>query len=232
MSSWRNVRVACVFGFVSVAAASACGGSSSNPGQGATGGAEQSGGANHGGAAGRSASAGGGGKTGAAGAPATVKCGTATCSAVTIPGAGFNIPACCADAATNQCGLDGSTVAQFGLNFAEACQPKDQPGVADETCPDSPSAATTAGFDIQFAGCCRPNGSCGYLIDKVDGLFQVGLGCVDSAPFLDGGAPTPCGAAGGGGASQGSGGDAGASQGGGGGALESVAGEGGAADSR
>ncbi len=220
---WRNVRVACVFSLFALVAASACGGSSSDPGNGA------SAGATNGGSTGRGGSGGSAGKTATAGAPATLTCGTATCSAVTIPIGSFAIPACCADAATNQCGLDGSAVAQFGVDFAEACQPKDQPGVADTSCPDSGSAPTTAGFDIQFKGCCRPNGTCGYVLDKLGGLFELGLGCVDSAPFLDGGAPTLCGSGGEGGASTGSAGEAGAAQGGAAGLIDrGAAGEGGA----
>ena len=226
--SWRNVRVACGFGLLSLVAASACGGSSSDPGKGASGGADQTGGTAHGGSTGRAGSGGSGGKTATAGAPATLECGTATCSAVVIPVGDFTIPPCCADAATNQCGLDSSVLSAFGPTFTEACQPLNQPGVVDGECPASASTPVMGStLQIQFNGCCRDNGTCGYLLDKLGGLFPLGLGCVDSAPFLDGGTPPLCGGGGVGGASQGAGGEAGASQGGVAGALESVAGEGG-----
>lgn len=46
---------------------------------------------------------------------------------------------------------------------------------------------------LKFPGCCRPTGQCGYLLDSIADIFPLGLGCVDSSPFLDGGAPLGCG---------------------------------------
>jgi hypothetical protein len=64
----------------------------------------------------------------------------------------------------------------------------------DTSCPDSAKTPVTGStLEIQFPGCCRDNGTCGYLLDKLGGLFQLGLGCVDSSPFLDGGTPSKCG---------------------------------------
>jgi hypothetical protein len=65
------------------------------------------------------------------------------------------------------------------------------------------------GAEIHLPGCCRPDHICGYQLDKVGGLFQVGLGCVDATPFLDGGTPQSCGDLGAAGAA-GDGGSAGA----------------------
>ncbi|MEO6600397.1 MAG: hypothetical protein ABIQ16_11025 [Polyangiaceae bacterium] len=185
---WRTLRLACVLGVVSVALASACGGSSSNPGTDSSAG---------GGSAGKTATA---GSAGSAGSAPTMKCGTATCKAVTIPLGDFTLPPCCADAATSQCGLDSSVLAQFGPTFPEACQPLNQPGQRDTECPESvktPVTGTTQ--EISFHGCCRGDGSCGYLLDKLGDIFPLGLGCVDSAPFLDGGTPSLCGGGGDGG---------------------------------
>lgn len=175
---WRTLRSAAVLGVISVAVASACGGNSSSPAPDTQGG--------------------GAGKTATGGAPSTTKCGTATCKAVVLPVGDFTIPPCCADEATSQCGLDSSVLAMFGPTFPDACQPLNQPGNLDAHCADSqktPVAGTS--LEIQFQGCCRDNGSCGYMLDKLAGLFPLGLGCVDSAPFIDGGTPAQCGGDGG-----------------------------------
>jgi hypothetical protein len=124
-----------------------------------------------------------------------VVCGKAMCKPVVIPvGQSFAIPGCCANADTNTCGLDSSVLSAFGPTFAEACQPLAQPGVEDTSCPDSvgtPVAGTA--LTIKFRGCCRPSGQCGYQLDSIGGVIPLGLGCVDSSPFLDGGSPTSCG---------------------------------------
>jgi hypothetical protein len=161
-----------------------------------------------------SATAGSGGKAaqgGAAGATARggtagqsttppLACGTSACKDDTlpIPGYGpFTIAACCADAATNTCGLDSSFLALVGPTFDVACQPLAQPGSIDKSCPNSPkeSAPNTPALSFTFQGCCRAGGTCGYMLDTIGGLpsLPLGLGCVDSAPFQDGGAPLPCG---------------------------------------
>lgn len=141
--------------------------------------------------------------------PPTVACGTATCKAVTIPIQNFTIPACCADAATNHCGLDATPLAVFGATFTQTCQPLAQPGTLDAECTDSPTIVVQGTNLPPLPGCCRPSGTCGYQLDKVAGLFQIGLGCVDSAPFLDGGPPVSCGNAAGGESGAGQGGSAG-----------------------
>lgn len=211
---WRTVRLACVLGVASLALASACGGSSSNPGTDAGGG--NGGKGSTGGSAGKTAMSG----AGNAGAAPSMKCGTATCKAVVLPIGDFTIPPCCADEATSQCGLDSSVLSAFGPTFTEACQPLNQPGVLDTECADSAKTPVTGStLEIQFPGCCRANGTCGYLLDKLGGLFPLGLGCVDSSPFVDGGTPSQCGtgeggASGAAGASSGGASSGGASSGG------------------
>lgn len=190
--SWRTLRIACVCGLVTAAAASACGGNSSNSGI-----------ASSGGAAGLAGAAGTAGK---AAIPAPVACGTKSCAAVVIPVQDFTIPGCCADAATNQCGLDSTVLTAFGPTFSEACQPLTQPGALDAQCADSVTTEVQGGFKIFFKGCCRGNHTCGYMLDKLGGLFPLGLGCVDSAPFLDGGTPSACGDSSGGAAGESAGG--------------------------
>ncbi len=130
-----------------------------------------------------------------------VTCGTSSCNddVINIPNApSFDIPACCSDEASSKCGLDSSFLAMFGPTFSVACQPLAQPGTPDASCPDSPSSPVTGtSFVISFQGCCRANHTCGYDLDKIGGLFPLGLGCVDSTPFLDGGTPQACGDSGG-----------------------------------
>jgi hypothetical protein len=199
---WRTVRVACALCAVAAVAAPACGGSSSSPGAEAGG----NGGASAGGSAGSVGHAGTVGSAGAA--PTSLKCGTATCKAVTIPvpGSPFTIPPCCADDATNQCGLDSSVLAAFGPTFPVACQPLHQPGdLNDTSCPPSmKSAVSGSALMIQFDGCCRADHTCGYNLETLASVVPLGLGCVDSAPFVDGGLPQSCGGeAGAGGTSEG-----------------------------
>ncbi len=126
-----------------------------------------------------------------------IVCGSKSCSGVVLPLVELPIPGCCADEATSSCGLDSSALASFGPMFAETCQPLAQPGTPDDDCPQStktPVALPNGGtLALQFPGCCRPNHTCGYQLDTVEGLFRVGLGCVDATPFLDGGAPQACG---------------------------------------
>jgi hypothetical protein len=157
---------------------------------------------------------GAGGVEGAGGAPPSIECGELTCESLVLPLP--DVPAvepCCTERdGEAHCGLDSSGLETLGITIEDTCQPLDQPGELDETCPDSPFVQvpdTAVGF--QVSGCCRAEtGLCGYMIDSVAGLLQVGLGCVDSTPFLEEGEePPPCG---GGGASSG-----GAGQGGGGG---------------
>jgi len=205
------VRGAGICGVLLSMVAPACGGSSSTPtsdgggsgGRGGSGNVGGSGGARAGGSgsAGRAATSGGAGAGGNATMMEPVSCGAKACDAVVIPIQNFTIPACCADAASNHCGLDSSVLSMFGPTFTDACQPLAQPGTLDASCPDSPKApvAGTA-LTIAFPGCCRQNRTCGYQLDSIGGIFPLGLGCVDSAPFLDGGSPAPCGDVGAGGA--------------------------------
>jgi hypothetical protein len=50
---------------------------------------------------------------------------------------------------------------------------------------------TTVMIDIDpFVGCCRPNGTCGVVVDKIAtkgvALSNFSLGCIDAAPFMKG----------------------------------------------
>jgi len=184
----RAVRVAFVCGVVAVVVL-ACGNSTdSGTGSGGTGGSTAGvGGVSSVGRAG----AGGGGDAGVV--PGPVSCGASTCTPVAIPIQSFTIPACCADEATGKCGLDSTFLSAFGPSFADPCQPLAQPGTVDANCPDSPKTPVQGtAFTINFPGCCRSSHVCGYQLDKLGGIYQIGLGCVDSSPFLEGGTPASC----------------------------------------
>ena len=216
--SWRSVRRVCVLGVFAVIAAAACGGSASDPHEPSAGGA---GNGAHAGSSGNGALGRAGG-AGMATAPSRVPCGSKSCTGLVIPIVEIPVAACCADEATNHCGLDTSGLASFGPMFAEACQPLAQPGTKDATCPSAaaPVDLPTGGtLPLQFPGCCRANHTCGYQLDTIGGAFPLGLGCVDATPFLAGEAPQPCGetgAAGAAGAAGAGGGDSAGSAGAGG----------------
>jgi hypothetical protein len=204
----RAVRAVVASALITAVAVSACGNTSSDSGTTSN--------------AGASGSAGSGGSSGSAGAE-TVACGTSTCTSVPIVipnAAALTIPACCSDVSTNHCGLDSSFLAMFGPTFPIACQPTEQPGKLDSTCPDSVKTPITGTQQsIYFPGCCRANGTCGYQLDTLGGIFRLDLGCVDSTPFLDGGTPQSCGDS----AGAGQGGAAGAASSGSAGAAGEIA---------
>jgi hypothetical protein len=213
---WRALRVAFSCAVVAAIAAPACGGSSSSDGQGQAGGAGSGAG---GSAAGSGPSGGAGRNNGTAGKPGTptpVPCGAEMCKGISLPQAQLEVPGCCADAKTNTCGIDTSGLPNTGGQALPACQPVAPAGKPDTTCPSSP-AIPLMGISVTAPGCCQPSGVCGYDLDRVGGFISLGLGCLDSSQFLDGGASLHCGGGVGtgdggmGGAGPGLPGDAGAS---------------------
>jgi hypothetical protein len=174
-----------------LSSASACGSSDENDSNGARGGSAGS------------AGKGGGGMD--ASAPDPVECGTTMCEPLVLPIPGAPpVEACCT--ADGGCGLDSTVLEAFGPTFEERCQARDQPGELDENCPNSTSAMVEGGLNIEFPGCCRADGRCGYMLDTLFGVYPIGLGCVDSEPFLEGGTPAACGDGSGGAAGAGAGG--------------------------
>jgi hypothetical protein len=137
--------------------------------------------------------AGSAGTAGVAGKPEPITCGADTCQPVTSI---VSIAPCCADG--DVCGLDASPLAKYGFVLNETCQPLNQPGDLDTSCPASPMLMIPTGMGTLtapgFPGCCRADThTCGYQMDKALEIVTLGLGCVDSTPFLEGGAPSPCG---------------------------------------
>lgn len=123
-----------------------------------------------------------------------ISCGSTSCEGVEVPIKGYApLEPCCAD--DNACGLDSTFLASFGISFSETCQAKNQPGVLGHGCPESAKPMIPGlSLDVApFAGCCRlDTHTCGYQLDKLLSLITVDLGCVDSAPFLDGGTAAEC----------------------------------------
>jgi hypothetical protein len=145
----------------------------------------------------------GGSSAGAAAKPDPIACGADTCKPLSLPFDPKYVAPCCT--AQGACGLDSTPLAKFGFVFDEVCQATNQPGDLDATCPPSPQlmipladagTLTASGFP----GCCRAGThTCGYLMNKIASFYTLEppLGCVDSAPFLDGGTASACGSSGG-----------------------------------
>jgi hypothetical protein len=183
------------------------GGSSGSSGSGGSAGSNAqggSGGDGFGGGFGGDAGSGnvGGSSVGGAGGTTIDDCGGQQCEGVPIEQIGVTIEPCCSE--NGKCGLDTSIFSQVGLRFDPVCQERNQPGGLDASCPNG--SFTAMGIPVNFPGCCRPNGRCGYLVDQV-AIVNLDLGCVDSTPMLDGGTAPRCG--GGTGGAGGSGGTGG-----------------------
>jgi hypothetical protein len=132
----------------------------------------------------------------------TEMCGGDSCTSAAVGGGAVFIDPCCA---ADGCGLATGFLELVGAHFAQACQPKGQPGAVDEACPSSAASAVPFGGAMLpiagFAGCCRENGMCGVVVDDVTSpvagkLASLGLGCVDAAPFFPGEKVASCGAGG------------------------------------
>jgi hypothetical protein len=152
---------------VSSVALVACSGDDSGeePIAGTGGGASGVGGASGLGGAGGTGGASGTG--GAGGAPASIPCGTATCTNLMLP---FPLPiplpaACCANEAMNQCGT---------MMAGGACMP---PAPGDPNCP-----MVTSPLPIPLTSCCAPNGMCGLDASAL-GMACVDFDTVRSGPF-------------------------------------------------
>jgi hypothetical protein len=143
-----------------------------------------------------SGAAGMAGSAGSAAKPGPITCGDNTCNPLALPPPNTAAACCTPD---DGCGIDSTPLAAYGVMFADPCQPKNQAGDLDDSCPVSPQIMVpTSNGSLPldgFKGCCHTDThTCGYMLDKLGGLFDLGLGCVDSAPFLDGGTPSACGA--------------------------------------
>lgn len=111
-----------------------------------------------------------------------VSCGAATCQPEDFRGI-TTLHACCTK--DSACGLDLGPAQKY-VAAPDGCVARDNPGVADSTCPsyDAPSLG-------QLAGCCRSDHTCGVFVQLSSSL---NLGCVAAAGFADeAGSPAPCG---------------------------------------
>lgn len=103
--------------------------------------------------------------------PASAACGSVTCEGVTTDY--FPLDGCCADEATEQCGLIIPPPIGTG-----SCVAKDQPGDLDSSCDEF--ELSVGPLKIDLPGCCTPEGTCGYSTDGtlLDSL-GIALGCVN-----------------------------------------------------
>lgn len=151
----------------------------------------------------------------------TKMCGADDCTSAKV-GPVYVDPCC---DATDTCGLNTGFLSLVGATFKDVCQAHDQAGDPDDTCPEASGLVVPFEMGGQqvmvaidaFPGCCRPNGTCGVVVDKIAtkglALADFSLGCVDAAPFMKGKVNT-CGASGGTGGAGGAGGAAPTSSGG------------------
>lgn len=139
----------------------------------------------------------------------TKECGAETCDSAKA-GPAVYVDPCCASG--DACGLNTGFLSLVGAQFKDVCQAHAQPGDPDTSCADASgliipfeSGGQTLMIPIDpFAGCCRPDGTCGVVIDKITSgggklpIADFELGCVDAAPFFKG-QVSMCGAGGAGG---------------------------------
>lgn len=130
-------------------------------------------------------------------AASTKMCGADTCKSAAVGPAVFVDPCC---DAVDGCGLNTGFLSLVGAKFKDVCQSRDQAGDPSDTC--NPATGLIVPFQMggttlmvpldPFAGCCRPDGTCGVVVDKVTSgggklpIADLGLGCVDAAPFANG----------------------------------------------
>ena len=113
-----------------------------------------------------------GGAPGDGGAP-TIQCGTNTCTGLSLGGF-VNINPCCT---VDGCGMNIDQAVSNLIGIAPGCYGVGQAGAADTTCPMYSIANPIGGGNIDFPGCCRPDGECGFAIDT-SGFGGPNLGCV------------------------------------------------------
>lgn len=130
-------------------------------------------------------------------APTTIRCGGDDCRSSSVVGV-VNVAPCCDE--VDACGLSTAFLALAGTRFSQACQAHAQPGFESSSCPAAtglvvpfPMGATTLQVPLDpFPGCCRPDGTCGVVVDRVTAaggklpLADLDLGCVEGAPFFEG----------------------------------------------
>ncbi len=138
---------------------------------------------------------GGGHMGGSGGVGPTEECGADTCEPYGFNVMGYldvNMPACCAGAGKDKCGLNVDQLSSF-VKGISGCMELDQPGAPSAACPDK--LLNMAGQSVPLPGCCRPTGTCGVEVNvgELAGSFGAppgaDFGCVDKAPFLEPGDP-------------------------------------------
>lgn len=133
----------------------------------------------------------------------TCTCGTESCPAYKVANL-IDLPACCAGGGT-KCGAYVSTTVGTLISAPEGCYETGQVGNDDTACPNFQFINPIDQMPAEFAGCCRPDGKCGYAVD-ISSQNGPNLGCVP-VDCSQGGTETSCTP---GGSDSGTGGSAGA----------------------
>jgi hypothetical protein len=102
----------------------------------------------------------------------TIQCGSNSCTGFSAGGLLTVNPCCTPDG----CGLNIESSVSGLLGITAGCYGVGQAGKADTACPEY-SVANPLGGTIEFPGCCRPGGECGFAIDT-SSFGGPNLGCV------------------------------------------------------
>lgn len=110
--------------------------------------------------------------------PASAECGTVTCEGVLrqLGQVTLTVDGCCADEATEACGLIVPEPIGNG-----SCVALNQPGDLDTACEeyDLPGKSQLS-FLPKLPGCCTPTGTCGYSTEGTSlETLGISLGCVN-----------------------------------------------------
>lgn len=102
----------------------------------------------------------------------TIQCGSNSCTGISAGGLLTINPCCTLDG----CGLNIESTVSGLIGISAGCYGVGQAGKADTTCPKY-TADNPLGGTIEFPGCCRPDGECGFAVDT-SSFGGPDLGCV------------------------------------------------------
>jgi hypothetical protein len=115
------------------------------------------------------------------------QCEVSQCESADVGGF-ISLPGCCPDNGGG-CGLDVSAAEQYA--GVTGCIELDQEGHIDPQCPTETRPAQPPIPETEFPGCCRPDNSCGYMVD----MSQFGVpsfGCADASVLGGPSVGVPC----------------------------------------
>jgi hypothetical protein len=90
-----------------------------------------------------------------------------------VAGGVYTLSPCCAD---EGCGVAVDATIAGAIGATEGCYGLNQAGAADSTCPNFSVPNPLGGGNLDFAGCCHADGTCGFALD-LSGFQGPNLGC-------------------------------------------------------